>query len=219
MKYQYGDPIADWKDESAYPDPTKMSGPELAWELIRRNPEYQNDFKRSKKKLTNKTQLELFNKWFGGASKGFLQMFDPKDDQPYAFSFFFKHAPYVFDCTGGKPGPFPGDYIVSRTMYKNDMGALFDLNMPIDPQIKIVKGYLQRFQKEKKIKPCWSAPNRPIHKLYWRVIDAKSSKAQPKEIRGVLKLNKNGGHDQFKECLKQALEWRDSKFRKLSSLE
>ncbi len=103
-------------------------------------------------------------------------------------------------------------------MRKTDYGVFFDLNMPLDPQFKMIKEFLQRKQEEKNIKPKWSAPKRHAHKKYWRIIDAKSSKAPPKEIRKALKLNKYVDHDQFKELLKQALKWRDSDFRKLSSL-
>ena len=35
----------DWTDPSAYPDPEKTDGGQWAWEFIRRNPEYQEDYK------------------------------------------------------------------------------------------------------------------------------------------------------------------------------
>ncbi|MCH7501271.1 MAG: hypothetical protein IH886_14925 [Nitrospinae bacterium] len=225
MSKQYGNPIHDFRDESSYPDPTKLSGPLLAWELIRRNPEYQQDYEVWKKNTSHETELKLFSKWFGGShiwfeksNDVFLLMFDPKEDKPYLFDLFFKHAPYAFDCRGGKPSPYPDYYLVSRLMRKTDYGAFFDLTMPLHPQIKMIKEFLQRKQKEKNIKPSRSIPNRSIHKVYWRIIDAKSSDAKPKEIRKVLKLIKNDDHDQFKECLKQALKWRNSDFRKLASL-
>ncbi|GEM_PF-3461295 len=34
----------DWKDPSQYPDPKKTSGKQWAWEFLRRNPQYQNNF-------------------------------------------------------------------------------------------------------------------------------------------------------------------------------
>ena len=163
MNKKYGYSIADWKDESTYPDPTKLSGPLLAWELIRRNPEYQQDFEAWKKARTEEAQSELFNKWFGGShiwfeksNNVFLWMFDPKEDNPFLFDLFFKHAPYAFDCRGGKPSPYPDYYLVSRLMRKTDYGAFFDLTMPLHPQIEMIKEFLQRKQKEKKIKPKWS---------------------------------------------------------------
>ena len=44
MKFPYS--IKNWKVANEYPSPAKMKGVALAWEFLRRNPEYQADFDR-----------------------------------------------------------------------------------------------------------------------------------------------------------------------------
>ncbi|MBF0383932.1 MAG: hypothetical protein HQL69_23190 [Magnetococcales bacterium] len=39
--------LPDWTDPEAYPDPKKTSLQQWAWEFLRRNPEYQRDYKKS----------------------------------------------------------------------------------------------------------------------------------------------------------------------------
>ena len=44
MKKQYPFAIKDWKKPEQYPDSNAMSKQELAWEFIRRNPDYQSNY-------------------------------------------------------------------------------------------------------------------------------------------------------------------------------
>lgn len=54
-----------WRISTAYDYVNELDAPDLAWEFLRRNPEYQQDYKRLKDEglEENKAQVILSNKW------------------------------------------------------------------------------------------------------------------------------------------------------------
>jgi len=54
-----------WRISTAYDYVNELDAPDLAWEFLRRNPEYQQDYKRLKNAGLDddKTEASLSNKW------------------------------------------------------------------------------------------------------------------------------------------------------------
>lgn len=218
MGNKYGYPIANWLDESTYPDSKKMSGPEMAWEYIRRNPEYQKDFEKCKNPPSLRYKWNLVSKWFRENSAA-NTLLDPMDDKPSDIKSRLKYRPTIFlSSTYGQR-----DNIISPFFWKNDIGAIFNLDQPISPQTKTVEKYLIKEQKKRKIKISHSTPNRGAHLIFWRIIDAKAQKIPPREIRKFFKFKKSDYDaevevDQLKDRLRDALDWRDSRYIALVNL-
>ena len=59
MKKQYPFAIKDWKKPEQYPDSNAMSKQELAWEFIRRNPDYQSNYDDLKFIVTGHPRFDL----------------------------------------------------------------------------------------------------------------------------------------------------------------
>ena len=215
MGNKYGYPIADWLDESSYPDPEKLNGPEFAWEYIRRNPEYQKDFETCKNPPSLRYKWNLISKWFR-EGHGISKMLDPKEDKPRALNLRLKFRPTIIELFAkGRENS-----IVSPFQFKNDIVVVFNLDQPIRQQTESVDEYLRNEQKKRKIAPSSSKPKLSKHKLFWQIIDAKSQKVPPRKIRKIFKFKYEYdlGVDELKGKLKQALEWRDSNFIKLVNL-
>ena len=60
---KFGEAITDWRFKKNYPDPKNTSRFKWAWEFLRRNPEYQDDYKRYLKTKSNQTKKALKKKW------------------------------------------------------------------------------------------------------------------------------------------------------------
>lgn len=210
---EFGYPITDWQDESAYPDPKKMNGPELAWEYIRRNPKYQMDFKRWRKATSVRTRLGLVNKWFRG-ERGISKMLDPKIGKPRGLKLRLKCRPTIIELEASGPT----NLMVSPFHYKNDIVAVFNLNQTIDPQIKSVKEHLTKEQKIRKIKPIKSSPKRQPQKIYWRILDARASGIELKKISRILFNLEEDDNRTIKDYINDALKWRDENFLNLVNL-
>jgi len=216
METEYGDPIADCRDESTYPNPEKMNGPELAWEYIRRNPEYQKDFETCKNPPSLRYKWNLCSKWFRKRS-GILKLLDPKEDKPRGLISYLKYGPIIFD------GPGQNAQITSPLVHKNELGAVFNLDQPIAPQIKSIKDALEREQDKRGIKVSSSRPHRRAHLIFWKILDAKAQKVSEEEIRKIFKFKKSDYDaevevNQLKDRLRDACNWRDSKYITLVNL-
>ena len=162
MKYPY--PIKNWQTAKEYPSPTKMNGIELAWEFLRRNPEYQKDFDKLPKikKEYGWYKKELLEKWFSNPpTKSFVP--NPLDDKPKGLGLFLDKYPRCYKEINKNP-----------TKYPNDKVVVFNLKIPIERQLQEAKKFLKKELKESKIKPNQSFPKRDALLRYWRVLDAKA---------------------------------------------
>ena len=97
MSYPY--PIKDFTKPKQYPDPDKKSSALLAWEFLRRNPKYQEDFDKFKKLKSPSAKRKLQEKWLPGIPS--FTLFDPKDNQPRGLKLALTHAPR-FNVIKGK---------------------------------------------------------------------------------------------------------------------
>ena len=143
-----------------------------------------------------------------------------------------KPFPNLDDETKTEPIPIDGGIIPSDT----ETFWLFDISLPVEPQLKKVKQFLKGFQLRKygkKIQACKTEPNK--FKLYLRVLDADASGADDKQImsvlfpdedritchdtKGVLYKNdashRNPGRDNLRNCRKAAYYLRDLGYRLL----
>ena len=164
MKYPY--PIKNWKTAKEYPSPTKMNGVSLAWEFLRRNPEYQKDFDDFSKVAPgikyNHVRKKIMEKWFlNPPTKSFVP--NPLDDKPKGLGLFFDKYPRCYQTITNNP-----------TKYPNDKVVVFNLKIPLERQLKEAKKFLKKELKESKIKPRESSPVKHALLRYLRVLDAKA---------------------------------------------
>ena len=165
MKYPY--PIKDFTKPKQYPDSDKKSGAELAWEFLRRNPKYQEDFDKIKKLKSSLAKSKLQQKWLPG--RPMLKLFDPKDNKPRGLKLALTHAPRFQVIMSKGTGT---THIES--LYKGDVFVTFNLNVPIKRQLDKTRKFLERERKEQKIKPIEKNYQRHIFPLYCRILDAKA---------------------------------------------
>ena len=77
MKKQYPFAIKDWKKPEQYPDSNAMSKQELAWEFIRRNPDYQSnydDLKDSEWQISPDETAKDWAEWKAGSPRPFQSL-------------------------------------------------------------------------------------------------------------------------------------------------
>lgn len=77
MKKQYPFAIKDWKKPEQYPDSNAMSKQELAWEFIRRNPDYQSnydDLKDSEWQISPVETAKDWAEWKAGSPRPFQSL-------------------------------------------------------------------------------------------------------------------------------------------------
>lgn len=140
--------------------------------------------------------------------------------------------PLQDDKTKTEPIPIDGGIIPTE----KETFWLFDISLPVEPQLKRAKQVLKGFQERgngKKIQACKTEPNK--FKLYLRILDADASGADDREIMSVLfpdqdmttyhdskgKLydnvasHRNPGRDNLKNCRKAAYYLRDLGYRLL----
>jgi hypothetical protein len=205
MKYPY--PIKDFTKPKQYPDPDKKSSSLLAWEFLRRNPKYQEDFDKFKKLKIPSAKRKLQEKWLPGIP--IFTLFDPTDNQPRGLKLALTHAPR-FNVIKGK-----GTANI-ESLYEGGVFVTFNLNIPIKRQLEKTRKFLQKERKEQKIKPIEKNYQRKLFPLYCRILDAK---ADNKSIEFLAKFfhghRKRGDIDisgTLKDQLKAALRLRDSDY-------
>jgi len=163
MKYPY--PIKDFTKPKQYPDPDKRSSALLAWEFLRRNPKYQEDFDKFKKLKSSSAKRKLQEKWLSGISS--LTLFDPKDNQPRRLKLALPHAPR-FNVIKGK------ETVNIESLNEGGVSVTFNLNVSIKCQLEKTRKFLEQERKEQKIKPIEKNYQRHIFPLYCRILDAKA---------------------------------------------
>ena len=164
MKYPYS--IKNWKVANEYPSPAKIKGVALAWEFLRRNPEYQADFDRLPKikKEYGWFKEEILKKWFlNTPTKNFVP--NPLDDKPKGLGLFLDKYPRCYKEINKNP-----------TKYPNDKVVVFNLKIPLKRQLEEAEKFLKKELKESKIKPKETPAKRDALLRYWRVLDAKADR-------------------------------------------
>ena len=142
-----------------------MNGVQLAWEFLRRNPEYQKDFDRFQKLKSPSSKSKLQKKWLPGLPV--LKLFDPKDNQPRGLKLALTHAPRFYV-------PHGKGMVSTESLYKGDVFVAFNLNIPIKRQLDKTGKFLEKERKKQKIKPLKNTPKRDALIRYLRILDAKA---------------------------------------------
>lgn len=171
MEYPYH--IKDFTKPKQYPDPDKKSSALLAWEFLRRNPKYQEDFDKFKKLKSQSTKRKLQEKWLPGIP--LLTLFDPKDNQPRGVKLALTHAPR-FHVPKGK------GMASIESLYKGDVFVTFNLNIPIKRQLDKTQKFLERERKEQNIKPNKKNQHTHLFPHYWRLLDATAEGKKPAQL-------------------------------------
>ena len=163
MTYPY--PIKDFTKPKQYPDPDKKSSALLAWEFLRRNPKYQEDFDKFKKLKSPSAKRKLQEKWLPGIH--LLTLFDPKDNQPRGLKLALTHAPRFQVIMSKGTGTAH-----IESLHKGDVFVTFNLNVPIKRQLDKTRKFLERERKEQNIKPSEKTQHTHLFPHYWRLLDA-----------------------------------------------
>ena len=200
MKYPY--PIKDFTKPKQYPDPDKRSGALLAWEFLRRNPKYQEDFDKFKKLKSPSSKRKFQEKWLPGIPT--LTLFDPKDNQPRGLKLALIHAPR-FNVIKGK-----GTANI-ESLYGGGVFVTFNLNIPIKRQLDKTRKFLERERKEQKIKPIEKNYQRHIFPLYCRILDAKAENKTNELLAKFFYGDRTKGdaYEKIKQEIKVAYRLRD----------
>ena len=107
--------IKNWKTAKEYPSLTKMNGVALAWEFLRRNPDYQKDFDDFSKVALgikyNHVRRKIMDKWFSNPpTKSFVP--NPLDDKPKGLGLFLDKYPRCYQTITNNPTKYPNDKVV-----------------------------------------------------------------------------------------------------------
>ncbi|WP_376707427.1 transcriptional regulator domain-containing protein [Bradyrhizobium elkanii] len=62
--------VADWRSEQAYPDARKAEAPDIAWEWLRRNREYQKDYRIFVRSGRSSAMADHFRRKWGLSFRG-----------------------------------------------------------------------------------------------------------------------------------------------------
>ena len=165
--------IKDFRKPKQYPNPEKKNGAELAWEFLRRNPKYQEDFDKFKKLKSQTAKRKLQEKWLPGLPA--FKLFDPKDSRPRGLKLALTHAPR-FAVPGGKGAA------TIECLYKGDVFVTFNLNVPIKRQLEKTQKFLEQERKEQNIKPIEKNPQTHLFPHYWRLLDARAEGEHDSQI-------------------------------------
>lgn len=201
--------LPDWRNASQYPTVEGTSGTQWAWEFLRRNPEYL-DWHRKARTLPwgsrKRSEMEpVLTKKFrivaGCHEKGFPP--DPSENDPGEIFFSGQPTNPFQHILDGPPDP--------RKIYLE-----FDLNLPLNSQIKNVRKIFQS--------------RNHIHKfhlnqfqIYLRILDAKQDQSSPslRDIAQVIYHKETSDHESMRDHpakqkvegnLKAAYGFRDEKF-------
>lgn len=188
----------DWKNETDY-DYTKDHTPELwAWEFLRRNPDYRNDWEialsSSCYKESDHPETLSFK---GGRSKWgllFDHIIDPNVEKPsvdYPYCLFYTYG-YYYDKEDLNSLP---------DLKKTEVLALIDLAKPIPQQLDHFKALLEEDQNYSIAYSDLHIPtvkNKPIYwKDYIRLLDAIETNARITEIASIIFPHKSNSHPDF----------------------
>jgi len=202
-------PFKDWENEDEYKYMDNHT-PELwAWEFLRRNPKYQEDW------------IRELSRWKKSISEKdpFRDLITPgcrpnENEPPQKLPFDQARAKYNFlepeiidpsidNYRQAKDSDLPLFYLSGGLYVENEFGILqmvgiekseavllFDLNAPIEEQYKRVRKELlelqNEFLKNKKLKAPRNSGKSKFWKKYIRILDAYAQNIKPREIAKII---------------------------------
>jgi len=179
----------DWRDENDYEFTKKLTPQGWAWEFLRRNPDYQKDWKELLKRYQHETKRNSVPDRIdvkGAATKwGFFldDLINPILDNP------FPEPDWpIFKIPGGIYSS--GDYILLSYLKPEEVAVVFDLSKPLKSQLENYKVQLENLQNEilRKKGNKIPKPKTRFENLatFLRVYDAKSDNSKHKEIADII---------------------------------
>jgi hypothetical protein len=194
-------PKRDWRNKADYQFTKDLDLNGWAWEFLRRNPEYQKDWKKELNHFLHKNPsltkkeidddcfyiepalIDCNEKWW------ILRFVNPDTDYPLFLDFANSHG-----CVYSKTQ--------NVELLPGQVAAVFDLNLPIKRQIDLIALRLPLWQKEYKRKGIVKRRQPRIKDFcrpsYLRLLDAKADSADNKEINSVIFKNKRQHPDDSK---------------------
>lgn len=203
-------PFADWRKPEEYADPDSINPKQWAWEFLRRNPQYQNDF--------NKFRREIESDGFPIINQENILM-----AEKYGLSFIFSNPNDDFSQVRPEALRFlkTGSQVryvgrIFQSQKKGEVALKFDVTKPIEPQIQSAKTTLNFERKRLGFKD----PNHHIKKFatYLRVLDAEQSGIPPNKIASIIFPNiineypDYAGAKRVFDALESAKRYRDHDF-------
>lgn len=215
-KYPY--PIKDWMIKEQYPTPKAMKGHAMAWEYLRRNKEYQEEYDNIQKNKKLKGKYGWFDrsklkKWFRQPPTiSFIP--NPLDDKPKGLGLFLEIYPRCYQEVNGR---------VEVIRRKGDKVIVFNLNIPLERQLVDAKKFLKSELKKSGIKPKEAGAKRDAMRRYWRVLDAKAKNVSNREIGNFfygehIETDNTFPHERAKGDYQRACEFRDETYISLIDL-
>jgi hypothetical protein len=147
----------------------------LAWEFLRRNRKYQEDFDKFKKLKSPSAKRKLQEKWLPGIP--LLTLFDPKDNQPRGVKLALTHAPRFQVIMSKGTGTAH-----IESLHKGDVFVTFNLNVPIKRQLDKTRKFLYGERKKQNIKPNEKNQHTHLFPHYWRLLDATADGEKPAQL-------------------------------------
>ena len=232
--------LPDWTDPNNYPDPTNTSRLEWAWQFLRRNQEYQRLWAKlikphydpalvdaslaradreagfrsvsNRPRLPEELELDEFLQGFG------IYTVPPDPSEPRA-KLRFKSTRFA---QSGRRGTAPGwVYKITTTLDDDEVLIWFDLDRPIETQLKKAKELLTRSAAKKGHRQFRFRPEQ--YAKYLRLLDAKAVDARSSNIAKLIYPRvKNTypdyeGKRRVRDELKIAERLRDRDFRRIAA--
>lgn len=205
----------DWRDKSAYPDPEKTSANQWAWEFLRRNLEYQSDYKTlitaSKLKTSpNKSNGYGFGRFAYDPAPLPNENYDDyrirvkKENIPSIRSeplSQYLSAKWKLDklidplkkTTKFSQSDFVrevgfGEHEIASFAFlsENEIALSFDLRQPTKVLLSEAKKILDEYREDFKIKEKERRKSVNLYSTYLRLLDAKTAGATNKEMGEVI---------------------------------
>ena len=211
----------DWKDDNQYPDTSKTSAQRWAWEFLRRNPNYQQDWDRyvgilkpiderlkdgSYKKETSDNINRLFSDAYGVSPPP-----HPSRDNCEGIRFERSKLVAASAHTGRN---------VNYKLSDGELLLSFDLYLPIGPQIEKARRALELhskdFQEIHYIKTGTNPRKQQAWKRYLRLLDAESDGAKQSEMQSLIHNMVNNPTNSVSESLKRAKAIRDGDYLRIA---
>lgn len=193
--------MLNWRNAADYLFPQDFPDYRWAWEFLRRNPAYQEDWKAALlrfqgdpntyiKEFIPRARLALLGEDWNpdpGHPSFYLEaderkkwglsgLVNPATDSPFFLRFDLEFG-YISYKKEGAPVERGG---------RRYPWAYFDLYLPLKPQIEAVGRALEFAQSKQGIKPRRSKHHRKLWPLYLRLLDADLDDRTPKQIADVL---------------------------------
>ena len=227
----------NWKDPDDYDSLKNLDSSQWAWEFLRRNPAYIKEWEMLTEGLTKEQRREApwsllkaglnisVSKWDGGRWGLYSEILNPD------LTIEYRHRNIQFIPWGGSiarpiissPRTHPGMRFFTGPNYQE--GAVlfqFNFNLPITPQIEVVKRELLKLQKESREKGIRTRnvfrPHRDEWPILLRILDAQAAGAKNKEIACILfpddfKSDENAAVKKVHDKRKQAERYVNGDYR------